>query len=247
MNMQYSTEIRKIVDQKQAGGMLTLDDFPEEWPRNTVTQILSRIVDEGKLERVKRGVYSKVTETRFGKLKSSSIEVLANEIKADDNKCFGGLFLFNNLGLTTQVPTTIEVLNNKSSYKLKVGSTLVRYVRIRPKITKENKQLIMYLEVLKNSKKIPDGSASRTYEWLEKRIDSYSYIEIKKLVELSLEYPPRVRAMLGSLLEMQNQNFAYEIERSLKNNTPYSIGYIAEYFMNRDRWRLKFETSRKSR
>lgn len=246
MDNQYSTEIRKIVDQKQSGGLLTLDDFPKHWPRNTVTQILRRIVGEGKLERVKRGVYSKVTETRFGKLKSSSIEVLAKEIKEDDSKCFGGLFLFNNLGLTTQVPTAIEVLNNKSSYKLKVGSTLVRYVRIRPKITKENKQLIMFLEVLKNSKKIPDGSASRTYEWLEKRINTYSQSEIKKLVELSLEYPPRVRAMLGSLLEMRSQNFAYEIEKTLKNNTSYSVGYIAEYFMNRDRWRLKFETSQKN-
>jgi hypothetical protein len=243
MDIEYSTEIRKIVDQKQSGGMLTLNDFPEDWPRNTVTQVLSRIVGEGKLERVKRGVYSKITETRFGKLKSSSVEIIANEIKADDNKCFGGLFLFNNLGLTTQVPNTIEVLNNKSSYKHKVGSTLVRYVRIRPKITKENKQLIIFLEVLKSSKKIPDGSARRTYDWLKKKVYSFSVSEVTKLVDLSLEYPPRVRAMLGSLIEGQNSSEACKIEKTLKNNTPYSIGYIAEYFTNRDKWRLRFEAS----
>lgn len=28
MDIQYSTEIRKIVDQKQSGGVFTLNDFP---------------------------------------------------------------------------------------------------------------------------------------------------------------------------------------------------------------------------
>jgi len=118
-------------------------------------------------------------------------------------------------------------------------------MRIKPKITKENKQLIMFLEVLKNSKKIPDGSANRTYEWLQKRIYSYSSSEITILVDLSMDYPPRVRTMLGSLVEDKYSNEAFKLEKTLKNNTHYSIGYIAEKFAKRDKWRLKFETTRK--
>jgi len=148
--------VRRAIKKLKVGEIVTPDDFPSI-SRNTIHQIFSRISKEGLLVRVKAGTYSRCEETRFGLAKSTSLMVLSHEIEKDANKCFGGLFLLNQFGLTTQVPNVIDVLNNKSRYQTKIGGTKVRYSLIRAKINKKTKQHIMTLEIIKKIGKIPDG------------------------------------------------------------------------------------------
>jgi hypothetical protein len=239
MDMNYSQKIRNCINELPAGGLVTVKMFPSSWPRETVLRSLSRFCKEGIIKRVKSGVYSKTKATRFGNVVATSLEVLAKEVHEDANKCFGGLFLFNNLGLTTQVPTIIEVLNNKSSYKIHVGSTLVKYIRIRPKITKESKKHIMFLEVLKNSKSIPDADATYTYRWICKKIAELDEKELKKLVSISLEYPPRVRAILGNLLITKWTSYADKLKTTLKTTSLYKVGRIVDLLKDPEEWKLK--------
>lgn len=239
MSKSYSQQIREIINELPPGGVITLQMFPSVWSREAVLRSLSRLCKEGVIERVKIGIYSKNKVTRFGNVVATSLEVLAREVHEDDNKSFGGLFLFNNLGLTTQVPTTIEILNNKSSYKIDLGSTLVKYVRIRPKITRETKTHIMFLEVLKNSKSIPDSDSDNTYKWINKKLIELDQNELKKLVTICLEYPPRVRALLGNLLESKEKKLSNKIKATLKTTSYYRIGRIVELLSNAEEWRLR--------
>jgi len=236
----YSQKIISIVSRLPSGSSVSLDSFPASWSRNSVARVLSRLVEQGMLARVKRGVYSKVKETRFGPVTPAPLEVLSQEVQQDDNKCFGGTFLFNNLGLTTQVPAVIEILNNKSSYPLKIGKTKVRYVRIRPLISKSTKRYIMLLEVLKNSGAIPGSSLETTKLWINQKLLAMDSKEANKLVRISFDYPPRVRALLGCLFQSLGQYpLAERLQKSLNENSTYRVGSIADSLENARDWSLK--------
>jgi len=239
----YSSEIKKQIENMKSGAVITANSFPASWPRNAVTRTLSRLNEDGVITRVKKGVYSKIKKTRFGNVSATSIEIIANEVKSDDNKCFGGLFLYNNLGLTTQVPRVIEILNNKSSYVQDLNSIKIRYVKIRPRIEKGTKSYIILLEVFKNLGDIPDSSVGHIYKWINKKIDEFEEKELKKLYKISLDYPPRVRAMLGCLLAIREKILSEKIRKTLNVNSSYRVGSIVNYLKNVDLWRLKNEAA----
>jgi len=240
MGISYAEKMRRQIEELPSGGVITIEMFPSTWPRNAVTRTLSRLAKEGVIERVKKGVYSKVKQTRFGKVSSTPLEILATEVIENDNKCFGGLFLFNNFGLTTQIPSVIEILNNKSSYISKIGETTVRYVRIRPQINKNTKKYIPILEVLKSAKSIPDSSIEKTFEWILKELRSLDEKRAEDLIKISLDYPPRVRAILGNLFRSERKiMLADKLKQTLNENSTYKAGQIVTLLKNTQEWRLK--------
>ena len=188
---------------------------------------------------MKRGVFCKTKKTKYGEAKSTPLELLIHEVENDNNKCFGGIFLFNQLGLTTQVPTIIEILNNKSSYKIKIGHTTAHYSKIRPIIKKNNKGSIIILEVIKKIKSIPDANMKNTVEWLQKAIDQLTPAQIKQLVITAMNYTPKTRAILGTLLSKNHPNQAEKIKASLNENSYYTIGSLLDYLNTPQEWGLK--------
>jgi predicted transcriptional regulator of viral defense system len=238
MSTNQTALIRRKIRYLSVGDVLTPESFPHV-NRNTVNKILTRLVEEGTLARLKRGRYSPCKNTRFGKAKATPLQVLNQEIAHNDDKCFGGLFLFNQLGLTTQVPTTIEILNNQSSYLSNIGNTRIRYVRIRPKITRSRKDAIQLLEVIKEIVNIPDGDISKTILWLNDRLQNGEQKKIKQIVSTSEEYQPRVRAILGALLEQVSCDLSKKLKKSLNKNSFYHVGILAEYIANHQSWNLK--------
>jgi len=238
MNVSKTEYIRRAVKKLDTGAIVTANDFPK-LSNNTVNKILMRLAEEGLLERIKRGIYSRCRQTRFGLAKATPLMVLSKEINNDDNKCFGGLFLLNQLGLTTQVPTLIEIINNKSSYQSKIGGARIRYVRIRPKINKRSKELIITLEVIKKIGKIPAGSIKKTIQWLENRLEMLSHRELVLLVKSTRDYSPRVRAILGSLLQEIDAVQSEWLKKTLNDNTYYYVGQAIEYLPSSDYWKLK--------
>jgi hypothetical protein len=237
MGLSIAEKIRRQIEDISSGGVITLETFTDKWSRNVVARVLSRLAKDGYIVRLKRGVYSKEKETRFGKVSSTPLEIVAEQLSHDENKCFGGLFLFNNLGLTTQVPNVIEVLNNKSSYCSKVGATTIRYVRIRPQINKETKKFISILEVIKNSKTIPDSSIQKTHDWIFEKIKEQSAKGIIELTKISLEYPPRVRAILGCMFYNQKKvKEAMRLKETLNVNSVYRVGQMSLVMHGADEW-----------
>lgn len=239
MDKGYTKLIVSKINLLKVGGVITSANFPNV-PRASVVTILNRIAKKDEnIERVKRGVFIKVKKTKYGLAKPTPLEILMHEIGHDDNKCFGGTFLFNQLGLTTQVPSTIEVLNNKSSYKIRVGNTTIRYSKIRPKIEKNNKACIALLEVIKKITSITDSNLQYTVRWLKKSIEDLTLPQLKQLVNTAYSYPPKTRAILGTLLSIQHPASAKKIKLTLKNNSYYTIGELSEYLFEPLKWGLK--------
>lgn len=238
MNISRAAFIKRAVTRLEVGDIITADDFPK-FQRVTVHQILHRLSIEGLLVRVKRGVFSRCEETQFGLAKASALMILSKEIEKDDGKCFGGLFLLNQLGLTTQVPAVIEILNNKSRYQIKIDGTRVRYCKVRPLISKRNKAHIMLLEVVKKINKIPDGDIQKTIQWLRKEISRLDKKSQQSLAKTAKDYSPRVRAILGSILQTLNSEISEKLKKTLKQSSYYRVGEVALHLASSDEWNLK--------
>lgn len=122
---------------------------------------LNKLCEEDKVKRFEKGVYYIPKKTPLGDSVLDPSKVVEKKyIKADD-EIFGyysGYYLLNVLGLTNQVPNVVDIYSNNESSKLReitVGSQNIRVRRARVDITKENVDVLTFLELMN----IVDSSA----------------------------------------------------------------------------------------
>lgn len=119
-----------------------------------IRQIFSRLVKSGKLERYEQGVYYIPKVTPFGKSKIAAKKIYERKFITDGKNIYGfysGLMLLNAIGLTTQVPNTIEIITNKESSRRReilVGNQRLRLRRARIVITSGNANILQLLELI---------------------------------------------------------------------------------------------------
>lgn len=119
-----------------------------------IRQIFSRLVKNGQIERYDQGVYYIPKITPLGKSKIPAKKVYEKKFISDQNNTFGfytGLTLQNAIGLTTQVPNTIEIVTNNEKSRLRelaVGSQKLRLRRARTTVTSRNVKALQLLELM---------------------------------------------------------------------------------------------------
>ena len=96
--------------------------------RAAVDQVLSRLVQRGKLLRAGRGIYVLPVESRFGIRAPSALKMVegfANQ--RGETIVAHGAAAANALGLTTQVPMRAVYLTSGPSRRLKLGAQMVEF------------------------------------------------------------------------------------------------------------------------
>lgn len=97
--------VRRQVERARPGTFFRRRDF--EGTDRAVESALSRLAAEGELVRVRRGLYWRGTKTRFGMTHPSVLE--AALVVGGPGSGPAGIAAAQLLGLTTQVPATVEV------------------------------------------------------------------------------------------------------------------------------------------
>ncbi|WP_347989557.1 DUF6088 family protein [Methylomonas sp. AM2-LC] len=111
---------------KPEGGLLSPKEFLHLGSRAAVDKTLSRLVQEGKLMRVSRGIYVAPYEGRFGvRAPSTESVVHAIETSYGETVVSNGATEANALGLTTQVPTREVFFTSGPSRLLQLGNRCV--------------------------------------------------------------------------------------------------------------------------
>jgi hypothetical protein len=108
---------------------------------------MKRLVDKGELVRVHRGIYGKVRETPFGKLKPRPDEILTGFLLRDGESKIGyiaGPTLLNALGLSSLIPAKRHIVSNRYRYQLPVNTQVCVY---KPMIA-VNDENVLYLQML---------------------------------------------------------------------------------------------------
>lgn len=83
-----------------------------------------------------------------------------------------------------------------------------------------------FLDALKDIRKIPDTTAQNSVRILSAKIAKMDEKEIARMIKYALMYPPRVRALLGAILENMGKpdNITTPLLNSINPLTKIDLG-----------------------
>lgn len=124
---------------------------------NYIRQQIKKLTDEGKLKRYDTGIYfiPKKSIFRNGSQLSRDRVIEIKYLNAEGMRCgyIGGIMFANQLGLTTQVPMTCEIVTNKATNdyrRVRLASSTVVLRKPRVPVTQENYKVLQLLDLLKD-------------------------------------------------------------------------------------------------
>ncbi|WP_205504625.1 type IV toxin-antitoxin system AbiEi family antitoxin domain-containing protein [Rufibacter psychrotolerans] len=230
------------IEQAPPGQLLTYADFQvEEGQFPALAAALSRLSRKGVIERLAKGRYYKPKQTVFGKVKPSEQEIIRN-LSSSGNKLRGyqsGIALYNQLGLTTQIPQEITLVTRKQRRISSIGKTKIRYVQSPMDFQESDIDKLQLLDVLRDFKKIPDRNNRKVFDILTRYIKNLKNEDIESLAQLALNYNPATRALLGALIEQIGYiDKAYKLRQSLNPLSRYKINIPEKMLPNKKAWNI---------
>ncbi|MEA5460323.1 DUF6088 family protein [Arcicella sp. LKC2W] len=209
----------------------------------TAAKALERLQKKGLIKKIAKGVFYKPQMTIFGELKPSEEEVLKSYLFQNGKRIayITGSYLYNKLGLTTQLTRIIRIACFSKRIYIKRGTVIAKPVKSYAMVTNENYEILGILDAMKDLKDIPDAdinSAISVFENIIKAIEEKS--RLPEFIEYALLYPPRVRALLGAILENQGNDENIKIlKASLNPLTVIKIGIEKAYLPTVSNWNIQ--------
>ena len=133
-----SRDLKPQIDSRvaaQPGAVWTPVDFLDLAPRAAIDKSLQRLVADGTLSRVDRGLYYRPgTNTLTGKLTTPDVRAIVDAVARRDQTrvVVDGLTAANDLGLTTAVPARVTVLTNARLRPIKIGNQQIVFQTVAP-------------------------------------------------------------------------------------------------------------------
>ncbi|MCH6199726.1 DUF6088 family protein [Aquiflexum sp. LQ15W] len=242
--MKIAAQIRKTIESIPEGKPFGYDDLGiGQADFVTAAKALERLQKKGTIKKISKGIFYKPEETRFGPL-GPDYNALLNRFLFKKGKRVGyvtGGELYNQLNLTTQNYFRTKIATNRSRKKIEKGWLKTSTVKSYAEITEDNYQLLGVLDSLKDIRNISDTSTSQAIKILAGKLVNFSKSAIEDLIRLSMTYPPRVRALLGAIIE---EKFATEfdlsdLKSSLNPTTVYKLNVKEAEFPTIKNWNIR--------
>ncbi|MCB0650837.1 MAG: hypothetical protein KDC85_06140 [Saprospiraceae bacterium] len=169
----------------------------------TAAKALERLQKKGVIKKVSKGIFFKPQKTIFGELEPNYDLLLKNYLFKDGERVgyVTGYTLYNELNLTTQMSFNTQVATKRGRKKIEIGWLKANIVKAYVDVTEENYRLLGVLDALKDIKKIPGTTADKALQILMPQMKELALEDIDSMMQYALQYPPRVRALLGALIE----------------------------------------------
>jgi len=226
--MNIAKKIEGQIDSIERGKTFTYKDLnikKEEY--SAAAKSIERLIKKEIIKRISTGVFYKPKKTVFG------------ELKPDEEKIITP-YLFKNGKRIAYITGEISIASNKKRIYISKGNIKAKAVKSYVEVTNENYKLLELLDALKDFKKIPDLDKKSTISILSHKISELNKKQIKELIEIALEYPPRVRAFLGALLENIDENIDIKmLDDSLNPLSEYELGLTKGILPTVEKWNIK--------
>ena len=193
----------------------------------TAAKALERIQKEGFIKKVSKGLFYKPEQTVFGELKPDYQEQLRPYLFEKGKRIAyeTGVSLYNRMGLTTQMAFRIKIASRSKRISINRGALRADAVKSYAEVTEANYELLGFLDAIKDIKSIPDCTVSKAVKIISSNIINLNEKQIAELVKFALLYPPRVRALVGALLESLEINVNTDkLKESLNPLTKIKLG-----------------------
>ncbi|MDD2782316.1 DUF6088 family protein [Sulfuricurvum sp.] len=219
--MSSASVVRSLVDKYPTGQIFTYNDLTCDKAAAAIE--LSRLYKKGAIQKLTRGRFYKAAEGMFGPIRPTE-EAILQAYKKSAQGYETGLMAYNRLGLTTQIPSVIEIATTMEPRTIMIGNTKIKLVRQRRSPKKSNVQLLQILDALRQIKKIPDATPSDVLINIKGIITLLSDVEKKELSKLVLDFTPRTRALVGAILEeLDCKQYTDAIKQSLNTTTTFRL------------------------
>lgn len=208
----------------------------------TAAKALERLQKKGEIKKISKGMFYKPEISIFGEMPPNYDSILQNYLyKAGKRVGYvTGYVLYNQLSLTTQMAFTTKIATNRNLKKINIGWLKTNSVKAYAEVTEENYSLLGILDALKDIKSIPDSSASNAIKILMPKIKVFKKNDIEHLIKYALQYPPRVRALLGAILEniFRNEFDLLTLKSSLNPSTNFKLGIKNTVLPSTQNWNI---------
>lgn len=227
------------------GVVFSIEDlgFPKEWWENVRVK-LSRMVAKGVINKLSKGRFYRPRISFFGTMAPDFNELVKDLVRDDAGQPIGYLTsysVWNNMALTTQVSNVVIIGTNVRRNPITRNRYTIRFLLQPNKITNDNIPLLQILDTIKLIKQIPDTTIASSIHGIKDMLSNLSNADIALIIQLALKYPPRVRALLGVMLEDLGYNKAITpLRSSLNPGSVYKFGIVdTDGLINQSKWNIE--------
>ena len=128
-------KIQTKISKSSFGEMFFLDDFSKYGSSDNIRKVLSRLENEGLVERLTHGIYLKPKKDSLLGTIYPTIDEIAKQIAKRDKARIAptGVLALYLLGLTTQIPLKAVYLTDGSQREIKIGNRTIQFKKTVPK------------------------------------------------------------------------------------------------------------------
>lgn len=241
--MKLAEQIRIKIKKQVKGKTFGYSDLGiEKEEYLTAAKVLERLQKKGVIKKISKGQFYKPEQTVFGELKPDYSEQLKQYLFKNGKRIAyeTGTSLYNRLGLTTQVAFRIKIASRSNRISINRGALKADAVKSYAEVTDKNYEFLGFLDAIKDIKKIPDSKVNISVKILTDKIIKLSDKKNIKMVQYALLYPPRVRALLGAILENINSKVTTQkLKNSLNPLTKFKLGLKQSDLATIDNWNIE--------
>ncbi len=208
----------------------------------TAAKAVERLQKKGIIKKTSKGVFYKPEQTKFGDLNPNEAELLKPYLfyKGKRIAYITGYALYNELGLTTQMAFTYNIASRGKRIRINKGSIKAKPVKSYAEVTDENYEILGFLDAMKDLKKIPDTDTKTCIAILSGKIKKIKPKQIIETINYALLYPPRVRALLGAILEQQDRTENLKkLRESINPLSQFKLGVKENILSTAPNWNIK--------
>ena len=209
----------------------------------TAAKALERLQKQGVIKKVSKGVFYKPEQTVFGELKPDYSELLRSYLFENGKRIAyeTGTSLYNSMGLTTQLAFRIKIASRGKRININRGTLKADAVKSYAEVTDSNYETLGILDAFKDMKRIPDCSETQAVSRLSAIVKKLNDKQIASLIKYALLYPPRVRALVGAILENNGSKLRglENLKASINPLTTIKLGLKETDLPNKSKWYIE--------
>ncbi len=209
---QIQTKIKKLPEGKSFG-YANLNIAKEDF--QTAAKAIERMLAKGVIKKLSKGVFYKPEQTVFGELQPIYSEQLRPYLFENGKRVAyeTGYSLYNRMALTTQVAFRIKIASRSKRISIDRGTLKAEPVKSYAEVTDANYEILGVLDAFKDIKRIPDCSVAQAIRRLSAILKELNEKQTSDLLKYALVYPPRVRALVGDVLEKKRRKGIGKIKK----------------------------------
>ena len=217
----FRKEILGQIERIDTGRIFTFRDLSFETEKTAnVAVLLSEQSRKGVLVRVEKGAYYRPKKSVLGQFRYLTEKL---------NGYITGAYVYNKMGLTEQVATTITIATPNPVRRFRFKNLDIECVKAYCMVYPDE-SLVPYLRLLdaiKDMKRIPGTTGQDIYNRVKSQyFNGYSLPELEKIVSLAKSYPPRVRKVVADILgDIRQTVLQTEMVKTILPTTRFNLDY----------------------